>query len=204
MNTKGDPRRLRIAVADDEPDMRQFFAELLPPMGHEVVAVARTGRELVEQCRSVRPDLAITDIKMPDLDGIQAAAEINRETPIPVILLTAHHEAELLARAGADHIMAYLTKPAKPVDIQAAITLAMVRFSHFQTLCREATDLRQALEDRKLVERAKGVVMKRLRMDEEEAFRRMRRLASDRNKKLVEVSRDVSAAEEIFWALEKL
>ena len=93
-------RALRIAVADDEPDMRLFFRELLPHLGHEVVAEAATGRELVEGCRRAGPDLVITDVRMPDGDGIQAAAEVNRDGRVPVILVTAHHDADVLAGAG--------------------------------------------------------------------------------------------------------
>src|SRR5690349_6720199 len=107
-------RSLRIAVADDERDMRQFFQELLPHLGHEVVAVAENGQELVQQCRATDPDLVIADIKMPDVDGIEAAAEVNRQKPVPVILVTAHHDAEVLAGAGVEAVMAYLVKPVKP------------------------------------------------------------------------------------------
>ena len=196
-------RALRIAVADDEPDMRQFFRELLPQLGYEVVAVAETGRQLAEQCRAAHPELVITDIKMPDMDGIQAAAQVNREREVPVILVTGHHEAELLARAASDYIMAYLSKPAKPVDLQAAIKLAMLRFDHFQALRKEAADLRQALEDRKVIERAKGTVMKRIGMSEEDAFRRLQRLASNHNVRLVEAAQQVLNAEEVFRQLEK-
>ena len=191
-------RPLRIAVADDERDMRQFLQELLPPLGHEVVAVAETGRQLAEQCRHLRPDLIITDIKMPDMDGIDAALEINRDRPVPVVLVSAHHDAELLVRAGADHIMAYLVKPVKPADLKTAIAMAMMRFEQFQRVRQEAADLRQALEDRKLIERAKGVLMKRARLEEAEAFRRLQKLASDRNKKLVEVAHMILTAEEAF------
>src|SRR5205823_1217320 len=99
------------------------------------------------------------------MDGIQAAAEANRDRRVPVILITAHHDAEVLARAGSDYIMAYLAKPVKPVDLGATVRLAMLRFEHFQTLAKEAADLRQALEDRKLIERAKGAVMRRLSVD---------------------------------------
>src|SRR5688572_33376415 len=96
-------RPLRIAVADDEPDMRLFFRELLPHLGHEVVAEASNGRELVERCRDARPDLIITDVRMPDADGLQAAEEVNRVGRVPVILVTGHHDADVLARAGADY-----------------------------------------------------------------------------------------------------
>src|SRR5262245_51877391 len=102
-------RPLRIAVADDERDTRQFFQELLSHLGHEVVAVAENGRELVKRCRDLRPDLVITDIKMHDLDGLQAAAEMNREGAVPVILVTGHQDTDFLAHAGANYILAYLS-----------------------------------------------------------------------------------------------
>lgn len=198
----GPVRALRIAVADDEADTRQFFRELLPRLGHEVVGVAETGQQLVEQCRASRPNLVITDVRMPDMDGVRAAEEINREYSVPVILVTAHHEEDLTAGGVPDHVMAYLSKPAKPVDLQAAINLAMLRFAQFEALRQEAQSLRQALEDRKTVERAKGAVMKRLHLDEPEAFRRLRKLASDTNSKLIEVAQNVLKADEMFQALE--
>jgi len=196
-------RPLRIAVADDEPDVRLFFREVLPRLGHEVVAEAASGRELVERCRGTHPDLVITDVRMPEMDGLQAAADVNRDVRVPVILVTAHHDADVLARTGADYIMSYLAKPVKPVDLQAAINLALVRYGHFQTLAREARDLRQALEDRKVIERAKGAVMKRVRVEEEEAFRRLRQRASDTNRKLADVSREIVAADEVFRHLDE-
>jgi response regulator NasT len=193
---------LRVAVADDEKDVRDFFHELLPRLGHELVAVAATGRELVAQCQNRHPELVITDIKMPDMDGIEASAEVNRDPgrQVPVILVSAHHDAELIVRAGADHIMAYLVKPIKEADLASAIHLAVLRFEHFQKLRQEAASLRQALEDRKVIERAKGVLMRRARVDEPEAFRRLQRLASDHNKKLVEVAQSILLAEEAFQA----
>jgi AmiR/NasT family two-component response regulator len=194
---------LRIAVADDEADTRQFFQEVLTHLGHEVVAVVENGRQLVERCRATRPDLVITDIRMPDMDGIEAAAAVNRERQVPVILVTAHHDTASLSRSGVGHVMAYLSKPIKPVDLQAAITLAVLRFDQFRQLSQEAASLRQALEDRKLIERAKGIVMKRLRVDEEDAFRRLRRLASDQNTKLVEVAQQTVSADEVFQELER-
>ena len=196
-------RRLRIAVADDEPDMLMFFRELLPLFGHEVVVEAATGRELVERCHSARPDLVITDIRMPDVDGMQAAAEVNAALPVPVILVTAHHEVDVVGQAGESYIVAYLSKPVKPVDLEAAIRVALVRFSHFQTLAREAADLRQALVDRKEIERAKGAVMERLRVSEEEAFRRLRKMACDDNCRLADAARRVTAAAEVYRSLDK-
>jgi response regulator NasT len=187
---------LRIAVADDEPDMRDYFAKFLPRLGHRVVVVAENGDELVARCRAARPDLVITDIKMPDMDGIDAATRLYEESPVPVILVSAYHDAELIRRAEADHIMGYLVKPIKQVDLEPVIALAMHRFEQFQELRKEAADLRQALEDRKLIERAKGILMKRVGLDEQAAFRRLQKLSSDKNLKLAELSRMIVTADE--------
>jgi two-component system, response regulator PdtaR len=195
---------LRIAVADDERDMREYLQEVLPRLGHQVVAAADSGRQLVEQCRTAAPDLLITDIRMDGLDGIEAAAAVNRASPVPVILVSAHHDEELLARAKDDHVLAYLVKPVKEPDLKAAIAVAMQRFRQFQAVTKEAADMRQALEDRKLIERAKGAIMRRAHLAEDEAFRRLRKLASQRNLKLVDMARSVLAAEEVFHHLDDM
>ncbi len=187
---------LRIAVADDELDMREYFQKLLPRLGHQVVGAAKDGKALIELCRQTRPDLVITDIKMPDMDGIDAAVQIYNEQPVPVILVSAFHDPALIARAEADHILGYLVKPVKPVDLELTIALAVRRFEQFQELRQEAADLRQALEDRKIIERAKGILMKRGPMDEQEAFRRLQKLASEKSRKLVEIARMILVAEE--------
>lgn len=194
-------RSLRVAVADDERDMRDYFAKILPTLGHEVVAVAENGRELVELCRSNRPELVITDIKMPDMDGIDAAVQIYHDGPIPVILVSAYHDPEFIRRAEADHILAYLIKPIKAPDLEPAIAIAMRRFEQFQALRQEAASLKQALEDRKTIERAKGILMKKASLDEGDAFRRLQKLASDKNKKLVEIARMILTAEEAYGSL---
>jgi response regulator NasT len=194
-------RTLRVAVAEDERDTREYLQEMLTRLGHQVVTAA-TGKQLAEQCQTVKPDLVLTDIKMPDMDGIAAAAAINAHKETPVILVSAHHDAELLVRAGADHIMGYLVKPVNQADVEAAVSLAMYRFEQFQALRREAASLRQALEDRKVVERAKGIVMRRLGVGEEEAYRRLRKLASDHNRKLADLARSVTKADEVFQQLE--
>jgi AmiR/NasT family two-component response regulator len=189
-------RSLRIVVADDEPDMREYFQKCLTRLGHKVVGVAQDGRQLVEQCRSNNPDLAITDIKMPDMDGIDAAVQIYRDRPIPVILVSAYHDPGLLERAESDHILGYLVKPIKQTDLQPAIGLAVRRFEQFQTLRQEAADLRQAMEDRKIIERAKGILMKKVSLDEQDAFRRLQKLASEKNRKLVDIAQMILVAEE--------
>lgn len=191
-------RALRIAVADDEPDMRDYFQTILPLLGHEVVAAAETGRQLVEKCRTEKPDLVITDIKMPDMDGIDAASRIYKEAAVPVILVSAHHDAATVERASAEYVMAYLVKPIKQADLEPAIAIATRRFEQFQALRKESADLKQALEDRKVIEKAKGVLMKKAGLDEHDAFRRLQKLASDKNKKLVEIARIILTAEEAY------
>lgn len=186
---------LRISVADDEPDMREYFERMLPRLGHQVVSVAETGRELVEHCRELKPDLVITDIKMPDMDGIEAASLIYQELPIPVILISAYHDQSLIERAEADHIMAYLVKPIAQKDLAPAIAIATRRFEQFQALRQEARDLRQALQDRKIVERAKGILMQRAQLEEPEAFARLQKLSRDQNKKLVEIAQAILITE---------
>jgi response regulator NasT len=203
MTTNTLPAGLRVAVADDERDTRQFLQEILQRLGHQVVCTAATGRELVEACRATPPDVVITDIKMPDMDGIDAVATIGKERPVPTVLVTAYSDPETVARAGPDEAQAFLVKPIKPSDIGPAVALALRRFEQTRAMRKEADDLRQSLEDRKLIERAKGIVIRRLGADEAEAFRRMRKLSSDRNLKLVEVARSVLKAEEVFAELER-
>ncbi len=189
---------LRIVVADDEPDMRDYFKKVLPRLGHRVVAAAENGKELVEQCRTHQPDLVITDIRMPDMDGIDAAVALYKERPLPIILVSAYHDSELIRRAEADHVMGYLVKPIKQADLGPVIVLATRRFEQFQALLQETADLRRALEDRKLVERAKGILMQKVNLGEQDAFRRLQKLASDKNLKLAELARMIVTADEAF------
>ena len=177
---------------------RNTSARSFRRLGHVVVAVAETGRELVEKCREQHPDLVITDIKMPDMDGIDAAMQIYRDGPIPVILVSAHHDSDFIRRAEADHILSYLVKPIKQADLEPAIAIVMRRFEQFQAMRQETADLKQALEERRLIERAKGLLMKKASLDEAKAFRRLQKMASDQNRKLVEIAQMLLTAEEAF------
>ena len=160
-------------------------------------------RELVDRCRELQPDLVITDIKMPDLDGIDAAAEIYRDCPVPVILVSAYHDPELIERAEQDHILAYLVKPIKRADLEPAIAIATQRFAQFKALHTEANSLRQALEDRKVIERAKGILMLRAGLNEPDAFRRLQKLARDQNRKMVDIATMIVTAEKALRPAEK-
>lgn len=191
-------RSLRVAVAEDEPLMRKYLEETLTVLGHQVVLMAKTGKELVAQFVSARPDLVITDVRMPDMDGLDAAAAIYATELVPIIVVSAHHDPELVERAENNHVAAYLVKPIKQENLAPAIAIAMRRFGEFQATRQEANDLRQALEDRKILERAKGILMKRTGLDEPEAFRRLQKLARDNNRKLVDIARNIVMAEEAF------
>src|SRR5262249_38458809 len=145
----------------------------------------------------------ITDIKMPDMDGIEACIAFGQMRPTPVVLVSAYHDQELIQRAGTDYVQAYLVKPIKQADLEATIGLDVQRFDHFRALMKEASDLRQALADRKLIERAKGILMEKAHLSEQAAFQRMQKQASARNLKLAELARMLLTAEEVLEAPEK-
>lgn len=187
---------MRIAVADDEPLMRQFFEDCLVRMGHQVVGLAKTGRELIDLCERLEPDLVVTDVRMPDLDGLDAVDVIYQRRPIPIIVVSAFHEAKLIDRAKSNHVLAYLIKPIKEEDLAATIAIASERFDEFQTLRKEADTLRQAIEDRKIIERAKGILMKQRDMDEGAAFRQLQHIARSQSVKMVHVAKVILATGE--------
>ena len=126
--------RLRIAVADDEADMRRFLCKVLAHEGHQVVVAAETGRQLIRECHQEQPDLVITDIAMPDVDGLQAIHEICATKAIPLIIVSARFECDLLVRASNELVFAFLVKPIKMDDLRPAVWLTMRRFSEFTRL----------------------------------------------------------------------
>ena len=191
-------QKLRISIADDEPDMRDFLVRMLPRCGHEVVSAASTGQQLIAHCQQFMPDLVITDIKMPELDGIEASHIIYQNRPLPVILVSAYHDDSLIERAQADHVIGYLVKPITVADLQPAICMAMRRFNELQSLHRECSDLKGALIHRKLIEQAKRILMKIAGVNENEAFRRLEALATQNDLKLVEAANEVIALESTF------
>jgi response regulator NasT len=189
---------LRILIADDESIRMMSLRKQLAALGHRVVAEASNGEEAVALAAATQPDLAILDIKMPVADGIEAAQQITRARPIPIILLTAYNEAELVERAAQANISAYLMKPVAEEDLLPAITLALIRFRQFEALRREVSDLREALEARKIIERAKGILVRRLDLTEEEAFRRLQKQSQDSNRKLAEVAEAIVMADRLL------
>jgi response regulator NasT len=188
-------KTLRIVIADDESLHLMSLRAQLETLGHRVVGEAGDGELALRLLRDLRPDLAILDIKMPERDGIQVAETIMHEQPLPIILLTAYSEGSLAERAANGQVAAYLMKPVSSQDLMPAIALATSRFNEFQNLNQQVTDLRDALETRKMVERAKGILMRRLNLSEEEAFRRMQRRSQNENKKMSEIANAVIMAD---------
>lgn len=189
---------LRILIADDESIRLLSLRAQLTALGHQVVAEASTGAQAIELAKTTAPDLAILDIKMPGIDGIEVAEQITRARPIPIILLTAYSEAQLVERAAQANISAYLMKPVSEDDLRPAIALALTRFRQFQALRREVADLREALEARKMIEKAKGILMRRLNLAEEEAFRRLQRQSQESNRKLAQVAEAIVVADQML------
>ena len=165
----------RILVAEDETLIRLDLRQLLEGAGFEICAEARDGEEAVELARREQPDLALLDVKMPRLDGIEAARRILDERPIPIVMVTAYGEEELVARAVEAGVFGYLVKPFRETDLLPAIATAQARHEELQALRAEADSLAEALAARKAIERAKGLLMERDGLSEADAFARLRK-----------------------------
>jgi AmiR/NasT family two-component response regulator len=187
----------RIVVADDESIIRMDLREMLVGLGYLVVGEAGDGVTAVNIAREVRPDLVIMDIKMPEMDGIEAASVLTEERIAPVLLLTAFSQQELVRRAGEAGVVGYLVKPFGETDLAPAVEIAIARFKEFRTLEKEANDLRDTLETRKRVERAKGVLMQTQGLSEAEAFRRIQKLSMNSRKSMREVADAILLAHEV-------
>jgi response regulator NasT len=166
---------MRILVAEDETIIRLDLREILERAGFDVCAEARDGEQAVELAAVEKPDLAILDVKMPRIDGIEAARRILAERPIPIVMLTAYGQEELVSRAVEAGVFGYLVKPFRESDLLPAIHAARARHDELQALRDEAESLAEALETRKVVERAKGLLMEREGLSEQDAFARLRR-----------------------------
>jgi two-component system, response regulator PdtaR len=166
---------VRILIAEDETIIRLDLRELLEAAGFEVCAEAKDGLEAVELARSEEPDLAVLDVKMPRLDGIEAARRILDERPIPIVMLTAYGQDELVSRAVEAGVFGYLVKPFRETDLLPAIKAARARHEELAALREEAESLTEALAARKSIERAKGLLMAKEGLTEQEAFERLRR-----------------------------
>lgn len=181
---------LRVVVAEDEALIRMDVVATLQEAGYEVVGQGADGEEAVKLATELEPDLVVMDIKMPKLDGISAAEKIS-ELKIPVVLLTAFIQADLVARAADAGAMAYVTKPFKPSDLLPAIQIALSRHEELTSLEAEIADLNDRLETRKLMDRAKGLLQSKMKLSEPDAFRWIQKASMDRRLTMAQVAKAV-------------
>jgi response regulator NasT len=180
---------MRVLVADDDPLISLGLCERLRSLGHEPIGPAADGEQAVELARQTLPDLYLFDIEMPNFDGLQTAEQLAGEgLRRPVVVVTGVEDPGLIERSIASGVSAYLTKPIDTRELQAALGLAAARQAEFQELEAEVERAQQALEDRKLVERAKGLLMTALNLSEQDAFRRLQTTARERNLRLADVA----------------
>lgn len=188
--------RTRLIIADDESLIRMDLREMLTQLGYLVVGEAGDGQSAVNLARELKPDAVIMDIKMPDLDGIEAARLLTQERVAPVLLLTAYSDTELIARAREAGVAGYLVKPFRESDLTPAIEIAKARFAEFRELEKEVGDLQETLETRKLVDRAKGILMDSQGLSEAEAFRRIQKMSMNTRKAMKDVAEAIILAHE--------
>jgi len=186
----------RVLVAEDEAIIRMDLAEMLGEAGYDVVGQAGDGEQAVELARSLRPDIVIMDVKMPVMDGLTAAEQIGAERICPVVMLTAFSQTELVERARDAGVMAYVVKPFTRSDVTPAIDIALSRWAELNALEDEVADLGDRIETRKAVDRAKGVLMTKLKISEADAFRWIQKTAMDRRMGMREVADAVVAGME--------
>ena len=185
-----------MIVADDESVIRMDLREMLTNLGYLVIGEVGDGRSAVNLARELKPDVVIMDIKMPDMDGIDAAKVLTEERISPVLLLTAYSQRELIERAKDAGVVGYIVKPFRESELAPAIEVAVARFAEFRALEKEVGDLKEALETRKLVDRAKGILMDGQGVTEAEAFRKIQKMSMNTRKPMKEVAEAIILAQQ--------
>lgn len=193
-------RPYRVLVADDEKPVATGLRTQLEYLGYEVIAVVGDGERAIEMCRRLAPDVAFLDIEMPGLDGLTAARRIVEDPGTPVIILTAHGHPNLIDQAVEDGVISYLLKPATNSTLHASIQVAVARSRELKTLQEDVEQLQSTLRDRKLIERAKGILMNRGNLSESEAFRLLQRQSQDRRVPMAKLAESIIQTEELFAA----
>ncbi|MFQ3550016.1 MAG: response regulator [Armatimonadota bacterium] len=189
--------QIRVVIADDESIIRMDLTSLLEEMGHIVVGEAADGQKAIELARALKPDVVLLDIKMPVMDGLDAAKIIADEKIAPVVLLTAYSQKDLIERAKETGVYAYLVKPFQESDILPAIEIALARYLESKDLEKQVDSLEEKLEARKLVDRAKGILMDKFKMTEAEAFRRIQQQSMNQRKTMKEIAEAIIIAHDI-------
>jgi response regulator NasT len=183
--------KTKILVAEDESVIALNLRAMLERLGYEVVGEAATGTQAVDLASKLQPDVVLMDIKMPEMDGLTAASKINEVGPLPVIILTAYYDADFLARAKASGVFGYLVKPVAESDLVPAIEIARSRFDEARDVQKEVEHLEQTLADRKMIERAKGIIMQQWHITEAEAYRRLQKESQDKRCPMAELARNI-------------
>lgn len=179
---------LKILLAHGAEDARTVLREALFKLRYHDVRTCSSGLELMRMVNESQPDLIITGVDLADLNGVEALVEISGRQKIPAIVVTQQRSLELVQRALEDHVMAYLLEPVNVEELLPTIFLVLRRFEQFQELEQENESLKQALADRKIIERAKGALMKQAEIDEESAYKRLRRMATDNRIRMAEAA----------------
>lgn len=183
---------LKIVVVEDDPEVRQFLRDALEKdLGHQVVGEAATGKEMVETVLSLEPDVVVFDIHLPIQDGFEGLKQIYQDRIVAAVAITADRDQDLVRRAMEEHVLAYLVKPVDALQLGPALQVAWARFQELHNLTSENATLRQNLHNRKIIERAKGVLMKRHRWSEAEAFRRIQRAAMNRRMAMIDLAQAI-------------
>jgi AmiR/NasT family two-component response regulator len=190
-------KRTRILIADDESLILMDLREMLTNLGYLVVGEANDGRSAVNMARELRPDLVIMDIKMPDMDGIEAAQVLTAEKVAPVLLLTAYSQQDLIERAKEAGVVGYLVKPFRESNLAPAVEITLSRFQEFQTVQKEVEGLKEALETRKIVDRAKGILMDSQGLSEQDAFRRIQKMSMNTRRPMKEIAEAIILAHDV-------
>jgi len=188
---------MRVVIADDESIIRMDLKKTLEDLGHSVVGEASDGQRALELARALKPDIVILDIKMPVMDGLDAAKVIAEEKIAPVVLLTAYSQPDLLERAKEAKVFAYLVKPFKESDLMPAIEIAIARYLEMQELESQVMTLADKIETRKAVDRAKGILMDKYGLKESEAFRRIQQQSMNMRKSMREIAEAIIIANEL-------
>jgi response regulator NasT len=191
-------RPYQVLIADDEKPVAAGLQAQLESLGYDVVAQVNDGHHAIEVCRRLLPDVVIMDIEMPGLDGLSAARQIVRDPVTPVVILTAHGHANLIDQAVEDGVLYYLLKPVTSPTLHPALEVAVARAQEIKSLKDNVNTLEMTLRERKLIERAKGILMTRRNLSESEAFRLLQRQSQDRRMAMAKLAESIVQADELL------
>ncbi|MCZ6481395.1 MAG: ANTAR domain-containing response regulator [Candidatus Methylomirabilales bacterium] len=203
MTSGANNRSLKVLVVEDEGLVAAGLKGQLEDIGHQVLGLAKDAEEAVRLASKLQPDLIMMDIRIPGTDGIEAARAILAQEAVPIVFLTAYPDEDFVRRAGDAGAMAYLLKPVNESTLRSTIEVALARFTELGALRREVNDLKEALETRKLVEKAKGVLMKRVQLSEAEAFRRMQHKSRTTRTSLKVIASTIVQADDLLSPFEE-